>query len=348
MAKFPDLPAPDVSENVKSLETSQLDALEEAFRDWVQKPKRRDVRFSRKRVFLIFLLIRHAGIKLGEALQLDETKDIDLSGARLHIVKESSSGQRVLPLPEKVLALLRDIIAEDLYPRFQGRLLTMDQAHVRKKFYDIAEQCGMPRELGSPEVVRKSRGIEMLRSGMPLPVVQRALGHSTPALAAEYLSLSDEHVQSTLRHYLTLETQKKTSARNAFFGKVSGIASGDIQSLVTMRSIGGHAVTAVITNSSLKRLGLKMGSFATALIKAPWVLITPEGGPARGREANSYPGTVVGVAQGKLCSEVIVRLSDATELCAVVTEPSRRSLDLRPGQRTWASFNEFSVILDVG
>lgn len=348
MAKFPDLPAPDVSENIKSLETSQLDALEDAFRDWVQKPKRTDVRFSRKRVFLIFLLIRHTAIKLGEAIPLDETKDIDLHGAHLHIVKESSGRHRGLPLPGKVVALLRDIMEDDRYPRFRGRLLTMDQAHVRKKFYDLAEQCGMPRELGSPEVVRKSRGIEMLRSGMPLPVVQRALGHSTPALAAEYLSLSDEDVQSTLRRYLTLETQKKTSARNAFFGKVSGISSGDIQSLVTMRSLGGHEVTAAITNSSLKRLGLKAGSFTTALIKAPWVIITPEEGSVRGRETNSYPGTVVDVAQGKLCTEIIVRLSDATELCAVVTEPSRRSLDLTPGQRVRASFNEFSVILDVG
>jgi molybdate transport system regulatory protein len=335
----------EVAENVRVLDTSQLESLEQAFRSWIAATSSRSFRFSRKRVLLVFLLIRYGGIKLGEALGLDEVGDVDLGQGQLHLHKRSTGTDRVLPLPAKVVDEFAAVLSDEHYPKHRGRLLSMDQGYVRRKFYELAVGCGLSKEMGSPEAIRKSRGVELLRGGMPLPVVQKVLGHSTPALAAEYLDIDEQEVRRTVRHFLTRETAR-TSARNSFYGKVTGIEKGDIQSMVTLRSIGGHEVSSVITNSSLERLGLREGAHATALIKAPWVLVNRREEGAAG-QVNSYQGTVESIERGKLASEFIVRLDDGTEVCAVITEQSRARLALQIGDTAWVSFSEFAAIINV-
>jgi molybdate transport system regulatory protein len=336
----------EVSESIKYLDTAKLEELEQAFRTWVQKTNNSRFRFSRRRLFLVFLLIRYAGIKLGEALGLNETDDVDLLNAQLRLSKRSTGTQRVLPLPKRVIEEFVEIMSDERFDRHRGMLLSLDQGYVRSKFYQFAEGVGLPKEMGSPAVIRKSRGVELLRGGMPLPVVQKVLGHSTPALTAEYLDFNEEEVQRAVRHFMTRETRRKTSARNTFYGKVKRIDKGDIQSMVSLLSIGGHEVSVVITNSSLTRLGLREGSFVTALIKAPWVLVSRER-ESGASSMNCYQGMVSSIVNGALSSEVMVRLDDGTELCAVITEESRQVLDFRTGERAWAFFSEFSAILSV-
>jgi molybdate transport system regulatory protein len=336
----------EVAENVRILDTSQLDVLEQAFRSWIAATSSRSFRFSRKRVLLVFLLIRYAGVKLGEALGLDEVEDVDLGQRQLHLHKRSTGTDRVLPLPAKVVDEFAALLTEEQYARHKGQLLSMDQGYVRRKFYEMAQGCGLPKEMGSPEAIRKSRGVELLRGGMPLPVVQKVLGHSTPALAAEYVDFDEQEVCRAVRYYLTRETARRTSARNSFYGKVTEVEKGDIQSMVTLRSIGGHKVSSVITNSSLERLGLREGIFATALVKAPWVLVSRKEEDSAS-QVNLYQGTVDGMERGTLASEIIVRLDDGTEVCAVITEQSRARLALQIGDTAWVSFSEFAAIINV-
>jgi molybdate transport system regulatory protein len=51
------------------------------------------------------------------------------------------------------------------------------------------------------------------------------------------------------------------------------------------------------------------------------------------------------IVRGKLTTEFIVRLKDGTEICSLVTDKSRRKLDVKPGDDVWAMFNSFAVIL---
>ena len=61
----------------RCLDTVQLTRLEQSFRQWAEGAPRSDVRLSRKRILLIFLLIRYTGAKLNEVLALDPFQDID-------------------------------------------------------------------------------------------------------------------------------------------------------------------------------------------------------------------------------------------------------------------------------
>ena len=149
----------------------------------------------------------------------------------------------------------------------------MDPGHVRRKFYERAAACGFPKELGGPDAIRKSRAVELLQNNLPLPVVQRILGHSTPNLTASFVSFSDDDIHQVTKFFLEKESRRKTSARNTFFGKIRAIQKGDIQAKVELVTIGGYPVTTVITNDSLARLGLKTGTLITAEVKAPLVIL---------------------------------------------------------------------------
>ena len=65
----------------------------------------------------------------------------------------------------------------------------------------------------------------------------------------------------------------KISARNQLAGQVKSIKSGPVDSEVTLVLPGGLEIVAVITSASVKKLGLKKGSAALAIIKASTVLL---------------------------------------------------------------------------
>jgi molybdopterin-binding protein len=56
---------------------------------------------------------------------------------------------------------------------------------------------------------------------------------------------------------------------------------------------------------------------------------------------------VLRVLKGKVNSEVVVRISSRTELCAVVTEQSRKMLGIEKGDSVWAVFNAAMVVIHV-
>ncbi|WP_245694948.1 TOBE domain-containing protein [Desulforhopalus singaporensis] len=65
----------------------------------------------------------------------------------------------------------------------------------------------------------------------------------------------------------------KISARNILVGTVGNIVPGVVNDEVTIDLPGGSAVTSIITSSSVRRLGLKVGDPLTAVIKATDVLL---------------------------------------------------------------------------
>lgn len=66
------------------------------------------------------------------------------------------------------------------------------------------------------------------------------------------------------------------SARNQFAGTVVSIRSGSVMSEVTIDIGGGHQIVSLISTSSVKRLKLKKGRPAVAVIKATEVIVSTD------------------------------------------------------------------------
>jgi molybdopterin-binding protein len=67
------------------------------------------------------------------------------------------------------------------------------------------------------------------------------------------------------------------SARNQFPGRVVSIRAGAVMSEVVIDIGGGHRIVSLISTSSVKRLKLKKGSPAVAVIKATEVIVSTDG-----------------------------------------------------------------------
>jgi molybdate transport system regulatory protein len=325
----------------RCLDLIQLNRLEQALREWAGSPRRPDLALPRRRVLLIFLLIRYTGARLSEVLGLDLKADLDFETHTVRFRK----GDRDVQLPQGVSAEIRNAL-ESLSARNAGTgILKLDPAHVRRKLYERAEAIGLRRELGAPEVIRRSRAVELMQGNVPLPVVQKILGHSTPGLAASYVKFSEEEMRRAETFFIDRENRRKTSARNAFFGKIKSLIKGDVQAWVEISTPGGYCISAVITNQSLERLGLKRGGLVAAEVKAPWVTIHRRAEDPGSSADNVIAGTVERIVKGKVTSEIVTRLADGTEICSIVTVQSLKKLDLRPGDRVWVAFSGFTVVL---
>lgn len=66
------------------------------------------------------------------------------------------------------------------------------------------------------------------------------------------------------------------SARNQFVGKVVSIRNGSVMSEVVIDIGGGHRIVSLISVSSAKRLKLKKGAPAVAVIKATEVIVSTD------------------------------------------------------------------------
>ena len=339
-----------VSESSRCLDPVQLSRLEQSFRDWAQDAVRSDVRLSRQRILLIFLLIRYTGARLNEVLALNPFEDIELDRQMVIFGRSRpvpTTPAREVQLPEMLAHEIRVALDDGAFKESLGNLFQVDPGHVRRKFYERAAACGFPKELGGPDALRKSRAVELLQNNVPLPVVQRILGHSTPNLTAALVSFSEGEMQQVARFFLEKESGRKTSARNTFFGKITTIHQGDIQAKVEMVTLGGDRVTTVITNDSLVRLGLKVGTLITAEVKAPWVILQKGDGEPESTAENKFRGTIARISQGQITTEYVVRMADGTELCSLVTSAISHRLDLQENDPVWATFNSFAAVLHL-
>jgi len=65
----------------------------------------------------------------------------------------------------------------------------------------------------------------------------------------------------------------KISARNVLKGKVLKIEKGAVNSEVVLELAGGVKIVSVVTNESVKQLGITLGKDAYAIVKASNVMI---------------------------------------------------------------------------
>ncbi|MFH1033099.1 MAG: TOBE domain-containing protein [Pseudomonadota bacterium] len=338
----------NIPEEVKYLQPEQLSALTEAFRAWRQAAKGPARRQARGRVWLVYLLLRFTAGRLGEVLALDDRRDLDLAQGVVNLGGEGTGqapGGRQVQIPEDMARDIADFLRDPAQRGLRGQVLRLDQGYMRRQFRARAADCGLPSALANPRVLRNSRAIELLRQGVPLTIVQEILGQGSVNLTANYLSFAREDRERIVRYHLGRETRLRTSARNSFQGRITRITRGSLQSQVELISTGGFEIVSVITNDSLAILSLRRGMPVTALVKAPWVIISQGPDIPRISARNRLPGRLSKITADAVSSEVMVELSDGTQVCALITGQSARELGLAVGDQVWAVFKSSAVII---
>ena len=158
-----------------------------------------------------FTTVYSCGLRLHEGLHL-EIGDIDGQRGMLHVHRGKGARDRVLPLPVQTLLLLRQYWKTHRHPRLlfpatgqnhqQASTASspMSRASVQGAFLKARLRAGISKRGISLHSLRHSYATHLLEAGVPLPTIQRYLGHSHIETTMVYLHLTPEGQQQAVAH----------------------------------------------------------------------------------------------------------------------------------------------------
>lgn len=173
------------------------------FRNYYEKALSPRVARIRGRYFLILLFLRYTGARISEVTGIDDQSDVDYRSGdvtmavlkRHHPHKKKM--RKMVPVPLPAVKKLARYLAQ--YPEMKGKAFSVDRSNFFVIFKKLALECGFPKTLAHPHVLRHTRAMEMVRAGVPLTIVQQVLGHANLNTTAVYLQFSGQEAKAILR-----------------------------------------------------------------------------------------------------------------------------------------------------
>jgi molybdopterin-binding protein len=117
----------------------------------------------------------------------------------------------------------------------------------------------------------------------------------------------------------------KSTARNQFAGTVTAVQAGPVSTEVAIGLKGGQEIVAAMTAAAAKRLKLKKGVEAVALVKASSIVLMTDLGGYRLSARNQLEGAVSRIDRGAVSSLVVVTLPGGTAVSATLISSVARS-----------------------
>jgi len=137
------------------------------------------------------------------------------------------------------------------------------------------------------------------------------------------------------------------SARNVFKGKITGLVNGAVNAEIELTTTGGDKIVAIVTDGSVKSLGLALGKEVIAYFKAPWVMLLAGDAKVRFSARNQLAGKVTTLTKGGVNTEVGIELAGGTVVHAVITNESVLELGLKVGVAATALIKASNIVLGV-
>lgn len=137
------------------------------------------------------------------------------------------------------------------------------------------------------------------------------------------------------------------SARNRFKGTITSLVDGAVNAEVELTTAGNDKIVAIVTEGSVKALGLAVGKDAMAYVKAPWVMILTGEANIRFSARNQLSGKVARLSKGAINSEVGIELPGGAIVYSVVTNEAVLELGLKVGAAATALIKASHVVLGV-
>ncbi|CZE48805.1 TOBE domain-containing protein [Campylobacter geochelonis] len=136
------------------------------------------------------------------------------------------------------------------------------------------------------------------------------------------------------------------SARNVFVGKVSKIASNDVNAEVVLSLKGAQEIASIITKNSMLNLELEVGKEAKAIIKSSSVMISATK-DIQISARNVLEGVINKINSDEINAEVSLDIGENQILTAVITANSIKKLGLKVGDKAYGIIKSTSVMIGL-
>jgi len=145
-------------------------------------------------------VIYACGLRLQEGVHL-QVPDVDSDRMALHVRNSKGNKDRYVPLPERILPMLRQFWTTHRHPLwlFPGRppaglfptaaIKPMDASGVQRAFRAALQESGV-QKAATVHTLRHSYATHLLESGVNLRLIQAYLGHNSPETTAIYTHLT--------------------------------------------------------------------------------------------------------------------------------------------------------------
>ena len=184
-------------------------------------------------------------------------------------------------------------------------------------------------------------GAEVTDEGRRLILAFRRLEENLGRISAAIAEAGLEHEKDLLFLGIGL----KLSVRNALFCHVVKITPSLVNIEVKLEVSPGTIITTVVTNASVRELGLVPGRFCLAMVNASSVMLSPEGKAPRISARNKIAGKVIHRIDDGDESEVTIDIGGGKTLTAVITSEGAGAAGATEGAQVLAIFKTSHVIL---
>ncbi|ABM81367.1 tyrosine-type recombinase/integrase [Hyperthermus butylicus] len=143
---------------------------------------------------LIVALLFETGLRAQEAVEL-RLGDIDFQRREIRVRGAKYGEERIVlygPLTEYAMQIWLQL-HPDMKP--DDKLLGISYSGLYKRLKTLAKRAGLDPRKVRPHVLRHTFATEALRRGLPLPAVQRLLGHKDIKVTQVYLHLVNEDIR---------------------------------------------------------------------------------------------------------------------------------------------------------
>ena len=146
---------------------------------------------------MAFRIMLKTGLRVSEALAL---RRVDLrldQDPPIIVVQADSPGNkarkgREVPVPADLVESLRDLASFHAKDRYQP-MLNLSRQRVGQVMKDAAQQIGIDPARAHPHAFRHTYGRNCVLRGVPIPVLQRWLGHASMVDTQRYVELAGAH-----------------------------------------------------------------------------------------------------------------------------------------------------------
>lgn len=138
-------------------------------------------------------VLYRTGLRVSELLAL-KTKDIDRKASTLRVLRGKGKKARTVGIDAGAVALLDEWLTVRASRGIKGsapiictlRGGPVSPEYMRQMLKRMAKRAGIDRRV-HPHMLRHSFAVELVGEGVPMPIIQRLLGHSSLSTTATYL-----------------------------------------------------------------------------------------------------------------------------------------------------------------